>query len=369
MHSKFTRVLALVVLTGVANAQQDPANPAASWPSKAIASSSVPTASGVVLTAFTDRNAWAAAVGSPTTLIGFDTFPDGTPVSTNLASLGVAYVAGSSRFESPPGPTRHFITASTSLPFPMFTSGTLPSEPNFISNRLAPGVFATGSMRFDFAASTTAAGAYVADGSPLGSFSIQVLDGGALLGIISVPPRILPDSFVGVISSAPFTSALFVSDATGDSWGLDDLEFAGTLPLVHCGPPPSSQGCRPSISLKGGASVGSRGSLEIRVSGLSSGTVGRLMYSQSTDSTPFSGGTLCLGAPVYRAPLSRSGGDLAAGECESSIAIDLGSHLRSAPSALLATGSRVYVQFAGRDARLLRARTILSEAVELTLEP
>jgi hypothetical protein len=107
----------------------------------------------------------------------------------------------------------------------MFNVGDLPSEPNFLSNDLAFPGYATGEITFTLASPTTAIGAFVADSYPLDGFAIELFDGAVSLGTISVPPRVLPDAFVGVVSDQPFDKARFFAVSTVDSWGLDDVEF------------------------------------------------------------------------------------------------------------------------------------------------
>ena len=174
------------------------------------------------LTGYDDRDAWAAAAGN-TTLIDFESFASGEEITDDLADRCIAMVTGFSPFIG--GPVSVFVTSSADLPFPMFQVGTLPTEPNFLSNDLSPeGGFATGSTTFEMVSGTTAIGAFVADGSPLDNFTIEVFDGNTSLGTITVGPRSLPDSFVGVVSAVPFTKATFRSDFENDSWGLDNLE-------------------------------------------------------------------------------------------------------------------------------------------------
>jgi len=175
-----------------------------------------------VNTGYTDRNAWLADVGATTTLIDFNKFADGTQITTQLSQYGISIVSGTSIL----GSTNQFVTASTSLPFPMFTTGTLPSEPNFLSNDLSSPVIATGTITFNLTRPITAIGAYVADGIPLNSFGIEVFDGLVSLGFIEVPARTLPMSFVGIISSTPFDRATFYAVSAYDSWGLDNVELA-----------------------------------------------------------------------------------------------------------------------------------------------
>lgn len=197
--------------------------------------SSAAISSNAAVSGFSDHASWAAAA-SPTAMEDFDALPTG--VVTSLASVGVTSMSGLNGLGSPVGQT---ITNEFALPFPMFTAGTLPSSPNFISNDMSPsGGYATGSLTFNFSGPMTAIGAYVADGAPLGGFSIEIFDGSGSLGSISVSARTLPDSFIGIVSTMSFTSAKFYAESSGDSWGLDNLEVAavpepGTYALMLAG--------------------------------------------------------------------------------------------------------------------------------------
>ena len=185
-------------------------------------------AAQAVLTGFSDRAPFVVAAGGSTDVINFDNFANGTQITNQLGPVGIASVSGVDRDNIPRGV---FVTASNSMPFPMFTAGTLPSEPNFLSVDMNSPAFATGRITCGFpGAPKTAIGAFIADGGPLGNFSIEVFDGQTSLGSINVPPRTLPNSFVGVVSTQPFTSAVFFPNTSTDSWGLDNLEFAPRIP-------------------------------------------------------------------------------------------------------------------------------------------
>lgn len=213
------KLLGLALMLGCVNlAAADEFNPAAKEGGNGLGTSG-PISQPQALTAFTDRNAWAAAAGA-TTLIDFEGFASGTVLNGQLASKGIASWSGTSQFGAP----QQIITASSALPFPMFTAGTLPSEPNFVSNTLSGPIFATGTITVKLVSPAKAIGAFVADGSPLGNFEIEVFSGGSSLGFISVSPRTLPDSFVGVVSDAAFDSATFRAASGTDSWGLDNME-------------------------------------------------------------------------------------------------------------------------------------------------
>ena len=183
-----------------------------------------------VLTPFTSRAVFAAAAGN-TTLVTFENFASGTVITNQLAPQGIAQVSG---VDSSATPRNVTVTSDTQLPFPMFTPGTLPSETNFLSVDMSAPAFATGRITFGFPqVPKTAIGAFIADGAPTGNFSIELFNGANSLGSITVGPRTLPDSFVGVTSTQPFTSAVFFANSTVDSWGLDNLEF-NAVPEPAC---------------------------------------------------------------------------------------------------------------------------------------
>lgn len=179
------------------------------------------------VTGYSDHSSWASSSGI-TVLETFDGLSTG--VVTSLSSVGVTSMSGLNYLGST---VSQYITNQYALPFPMFSAGALPSSPNFISNNMNYPTYATGSITFDFAEGRTAIGAFVADSSPLGNFSIEVFSGVTSLGVITVSPRTLPNSFVGIVSDSPFTSAKFFANYSGDSWGLDNLEVskASTVPV------------------------------------------------------------------------------------------------------------------------------------------
>jgi hypothetical protein len=186
------------------------------------------------LTLYTDLALWRAAAGPNRTLIDFDQFASGTLMTTQLLPYCITRVSGTSVNENPPGATTQYVTSSADLPFPMFQAGTLPTEPNFLSNLLGNPVNATGTITFDMGAPTTAIGAFVADAGPLGTFHIEAIAGQQSLGTVTSPPRALPNSFIGVVSPDPFDRATFYADSPGDSWGLDNLEHncLGATPVA-----------------------------------------------------------------------------------------------------------------------------------------
>ena len=221
--------LLAAVLSVPPAAAQDSANPN----STITGSGPSPQPEARALTLYTDLALWRAAAGANRTLINFDQFASGTLITTQLLPYCISLVSGTSEHENPPGATTQYVTSSANLPFPMFEAGTLPTEPNFLSNLLGEPVFATGAITFHMAAPITAIGAFVADSVPLAAFHLEAIAGQQSLGTVTSPPRNLPDSFIGVVSPDPFDRATFYADSSGDSWGLDNLEHncAGATPV------------------------------------------------------------------------------------------------------------------------------------------
>ena len=171
------------------------------------------------LTGYDTRGAFLAAAG-PTTVQTFEGFPVGTVLGDNLtdfSSVSGRDLGGIAR--------NVLVGSSSSLPFPMF-SDAQPSGTHFVSVDMASPSFATGEITFTFAGGPRfAAGAFIADNSPINGFGIEAFLGATSLGSIFVGARTLPNSFVGLTSTTGFTAIRFFAETDGDSWGLDDLEY------------------------------------------------------------------------------------------------------------------------------------------------
>lgn len=184
--------------------------------------------------AISGHSNWLAAAGEQITFVDFDELPDGQKVTGTGALLpwGIADTSGFSVNVDPPGIVDQYITASTSLGFPMFVAGTLPSEPNFMSNdpTFPGGAAATGDLSITFVESRTAVGFYVADQTSLDGFSVEAYAGTDFLGRLHYPQRTLPDSFIGFVVVEPFDRMVIRPKHGQDSWGLDNLEHASSSP-------------------------------------------------------------------------------------------------------------------------------------------
>lgn len=168
---------------------------------------------------FEDLASFLGAVSSPLHE-DFDAFGSGQIVSA-LPSVNIGNIIGIDRSGVQ---VDTFVTAQADLPFPMLGGQNTSSPPNLFSNDLASPFFATGTIEFLFDSGMDALGFFVADGSALATFRIELYDGADLVGIInSDAPKNLPDSFLGVTSSTLFDRAIIGSNQLTDSWGIDDL--------------------------------------------------------------------------------------------------------------------------------------------------
>ncbi len=210
--------VSLIIIIYAVPAVASVSNPAQCWLTED-EFPNMPESDGV--TGYTSHTSWLAAAGTTTTVF-FESISSGTSITTQLDSFGISMVTGESGAGAP---VDQIVLSSAALPFAMFTAGTLPSEPNFISNDLSSPYYGTGEIVLELNHNATAIGAYVADGAPLDNFCIEVFNGAVSLGFIAVTPRTLPDSFVGIISDDPFNKAVFYAASTTDSWGLDNLEL------------------------------------------------------------------------------------------------------------------------------------------------
>jgi hypothetical protein len=320
----FHFIASAVLFTALANAQlaENPALKASGTaPPTAPVGPPPPVAN---LTLYTDHTLWHTAAGGSTTLIDFESFASGTQITTQLSQYGITGLSGTSIVESPPGPTTQFVTSSQALPFPMFSAGLLPSETMFLSNRLGPGVYATGELTFAFAGPVGAVGAYVADNGPINGFFIDLFDASGILGSVMVPtPGLsLPNSFIGVTCDVPFTSATFRAESPYDSWGLDNVEFSGSSPgsgfcfgdgtgtACPCGNAGvAGHGCASSVNTSGAVLAGSGapsiGSDSFVLTGSGMPNSSALYFqggSQAGGGTglAFGDGLRCAGNPVIR---------------------------------------------------------------------
>jgi hypothetical protein len=121
-------------------------------------------------------------------------------------------------------------------------------------------------------------------------------------------------------------------------------------------PKTNSLGCVPSISSLGIASVSAGANFFVKGMNVRNQKVGLLVYGNTGPAaSPFSGGTLCVAAPVKRTPSVMSGGSaLPTNDCTGVYSIDMGLFATGALGghplpALSIAGTLVNCQFWGRD--------------------
>jgi hypothetical protein len=134
----------------------------------------------------------------------------------------------------------------------------------------------------------------------LADFTIEVFDsGGTSIGSITVGPRTLPDSFVGVVSSVPFKSAEFRPNDPNDSWGVDDLEHvSAALGTKYCTSNPNTTGSAADITASGSASSAA-GDLTLTSAPIPN-QAGVFFHGASQGNTPFGCGFLCAATGTER---------------------------------------------------------------------
>lgn len=155
----------------------------------------------------------------------FEGFDSGTTV-TSLP--GIREIKGYNSYGTP---VDVMVTSEDDLPFGMFEPENLPSGQMFLSNDLGMGSRAAGKIEFVFDSPSRALGFYIADSNPLDRFQITLYNGTDIVAEIETPRRFeLPYSFMGVIGPPYFTSAVIGSRSRFDSWGIDDLYVASSVP-------------------------------------------------------------------------------------------------------------------------------------------
>lgn len=132
-------------------------------------------------------------------------------------------------------------------------------------------------------------------------------------------------------------------------WMVDDLvvDDAGVA-SAYCTPKINSEGCTPLITSSGSPSYSGAGpAFQVHGQGVLSNHQGLMIWGLNQASTPFGGGTLCVGAPVRRTTVQSSGGGGPPTDCSG------GYSFACTPAWLqskgLLPGANVHVQYWSRD--------------------
>jgi hypothetical protein len=145
-------------------------------------------------------------------------------------------------------------------------------------------------------------------------------------------------------------------------------------PVRYCTAKVNSLGCTPAIGSSGMPIAGALSGFGVSAINVRNQKPGLLLYSVSgRASTPFSGGILCLRAPIKRSIGLASGGSASGNDCTGTYAIDMNAFAAGAlggtPLPALATmGTCVTCEFWGRDNGFAAPNnTTLSDALEYTV--
>jgi len=140
-------------------------------------------------------------------------------------------------------------------------------------------------------------------------------------------------------------------------FGADDALFGSGEAYVHLGKAPewtayctakvNSQGCVPSVSTEGLASLSIADSFRVTADNVLNQKSGILFWGHAPNSQPFLGGTLCVQGPVRRTPVQSSGGKTQSTDCSGAYSFHF-SHAYMASKGILA-GDTIHAQFWSRD--------------------
>jgi hypothetical protein len=116
---------------------------------------------------------------------------------------------------------------------------------------------------------------------------------------------------------------------------------------TYCTSKITSSFCAPTMSATGTPSLSLGVFFDIRALNMDPKVNGIMFWSLAgAASTPFQGGTLCVGSPLYRLPGRNSGGTTG---CSGTIGYTLADIAATPPGAQIAPGSRVWIQLWARD--------------------
>lgn len=142
-------------------------------------------------------------------------------------------------------------------------------------------------------------------------------------------------------------------------------------PTLYCDAKTNSQGCLPALSFSGFASVTDTAPFTVSATNLVNRRFSTMMLSASgRDSTPFQGGTLCLGGALMNTPVQSTGGTSTGRDCTGTFAIDINDYLQTTMPMGLVEGVVVTGQVFYRDPFHSDGTGYgLTDAIEFTILP
>lgn len=145
-------------------------------------------------------------------------------------------------------------------------------------------------------------------------------------------------------------------------------------PVTYCTAKLNSLGCLPALAWTGNPSASALNGFLVSSSNVRNNKPGILLYGiAGRSATAFSGGRLCVHAPVKRSPIIQSGGSVSGNDCTGVYALDLNAfaagQLGGNPlAALQVAGTCVTCEFWGRDQGFAPPNNAtLSNALEYTV--
>jgi glucose/arabinose dehydrogenase len=121
-------------------------------------------------------------------------------------------------------------------------------------------------------------------------------------------------------------------------------------PFAFCSAKPNYLACLPTIAYKGTPKVANPFPFQIDCRNVLNNMKGVLVYGYGPDSTPYLGGTLCVGQPMIKSVLLDSGGNPgSATDCSGVFTFDFNAYVASGADPALVAGQQVNVQFWSRD--------------------
>jgi choice-of-anchor B domain-containing protein len=137
---------------------------------------------------------------------------------------------------------------------------------------------------------------------------------------------------------------------------------------TYCTAKVNSQGCTPSLTLEGGASLSAPAPFNITATNVINQKSGLLFYGFGSAAFPFHGGTMCVQSPITRTQVQNSAGNGPPDDCSGGFVYDFNDRIQSGIDPALSAGTTVFAQFWYRDP-VAPFGDGLSNATEFTIEP
>lgn len=144
---------------------------------------------------------------------------------------------------------------------------------------------------------------------------------------------------------------------------------APSAPIVYCVPKVNSLGCTPLLNHSGTPSASLPSGFVLSVTNLLNNKYGTMFYSLGgANNLPFSGGFLCVQAPLLRTPVTLTGGTPGGNDCTGVMTRDFNAWIASGADPALIGGVEVWAQFYSRDPGFAPPNNVnLTEALDFVI--